>query len=244
LAGPLSRQRTKAFLFATSRLAAFGLSVGAEMTAEVLLDPCFVDRFVLVATKDLAPASRRTLRTNLEAIRHLVVPASGPERVELARHHAKSGYSIGEIDAYVANALAQPTEGRRMRAAGLIALGAGAGLTGSDLRAVRGSDLVERSGRVDRRSRGVTSADRPSAGSLPRPRDFVSCLRQGELHSRWSPRVAAERDWVTLVSDRVSRARTSRHRASPSDLVRRMCFSDRLGVVHGGCWGQLLAAAR
>lgn len=145
-AGPLARSRTKAFLFATSRLAAFGLSVGAELSPEVLLDAYFVDRFVLVVAKQVAPSTLRTLRTNLEAVRHLALPASGPRRVELARHRAKSGYTAAEIDAYVANALAQSTEGRQMKAVGLIALGAGAGLTGSDLRSVRGTDVIDRAG--------------------------------------------------------------------------------------------------
>lgn len=145
-ASPVGRSRTKAFLYATSRLGAFALSVGAELSPAELLDAYFVDRFVLVATTAMTPATRRTLRTNLEAVRRLALPAPGPRRVELARHRAKAGYSSAEIDAYVANALAQSTKARQMKAVGLIALGAGAGLTGSDLRTVRGSDISDRSG--------------------------------------------------------------------------------------------------
>ena len=50
----------------------------------------------------------------------------------------------------IARALAdaQPTVARRQRASGLIALGAGAGLIGADLRLVRGDDVIERSGGV------------------------------------------------------------------------------------------------
>lgn len=43
---------------------------------------------------------------------------------------------------------AQPTPARANRAVALICLGAGAGLTGADLRAVLGSDVVARSGGV------------------------------------------------------------------------------------------------
>ena len=43
-------------------------------------------------------------------------------------------------------AAAQPTRARRLRAGGLIALGAGAGLVGADLRGVRGVDVMARSG--------------------------------------------------------------------------------------------------
>ena len=41
---------------------------------------------------------------------------------------------------------AQPTAERRMRAAGLVCLGAGAGLIRADLRDARGSDVTCRSG--------------------------------------------------------------------------------------------------
>ena len=48
----------------------------------------------------------------------------------------------------LALAAAQPTEARRMRAAGLVCLGGGAGLAGSSLRTVRGADVICRSGGV------------------------------------------------------------------------------------------------
>jgi integrase len=66
----------------------------------------------------------------------------------LPRERAKVPYTQGEIDAYLALAAAQPTASRRMRASGLLALGAGAGLVGADLRAVRGTDVTARSGRL------------------------------------------------------------------------------------------------
>lgn len=67
-----------------------------------------------------------------------------PSRCE----RAKAPYKDSEIAAYVALAEAQPTPARAMRLSGLIALGAGAGLMGADLRAVRGSDVMARSGGV------------------------------------------------------------------------------------------------
>ena len=66
----------------------------------------------------------------------------------LPRERAKAPYSPAEIAAFLALADAQPTVSRRMRAAGLVCLGAGAGLTGADLRGVRGADVVCRSGGV------------------------------------------------------------------------------------------------
>jgi integrase len=90
--------------------------------------------------------TRRTLRTSLRALARAVAPALGPAATPLPREPAKVPYSQGEIDTYLALAAAQPTRARRLRAGGLISLGAGAGLVGADLRAVRGLDVVARSG--------------------------------------------------------------------------------------------------
>jgi integrase len=83
-----------------------------------------------------------------------VVPALAPVDAPLPRERAKAPYSPGEINGYLALAGAQPAATRRMRAAGLICLGAGAGLAGADLRAVRGSDIACRSGGVLVQARG------------------------------------------------------------------------------------------
>jgi integrase len=77
-----------------------------------------------------------------------VVPALAPADAPLPRERAKAPYSPAEIGGYLALADAQPTLARRMRAAGLVCLGAGAGLIRADLRAVRGTDISCRSGGV------------------------------------------------------------------------------------------------
>ena len=74
--------------------------------------------------------------------------AGPPAPVSLSRERAKAPYSSAEIAAYLALAEAQPTAARRMRLVGLLALGAGAGLMGADLRGVHGDDVVVRSGGV------------------------------------------------------------------------------------------------
>jgi hypothetical protein len=88
------------------------------------------------------------IRANLRFLARRVVPALAPADVPLPREHAKAPYSPAEIAGYLALADAQPTAGRRMRAAGLVCLGAGAGLAGADLRAVCGTDVACRSGGV------------------------------------------------------------------------------------------------
>jgi integrase len=86
-----------------------------------------------------------TLATNLRALARITLtPAPAP--LQLSRARAHHPYSDHEIGRYLALAGHQPTPARRARAGALIALGAGAGLTSSDLRHVRGTDVQVRSG--------------------------------------------------------------------------------------------------
>ena len=84
-----------------------------------------------------------------------MVPALAPADASLPRERAKAPYSPAEIASFLALAGAQPTAARRMRAAGLVCLGAGAGLTGADLRGVCGTDVICRSGGVIVEVRGA-----------------------------------------------------------------------------------------
>ena len=141
---PKDQNRAKAFLFATSRLAAFGEAVGLELEPEVLLHPSVIERCCSEGATAMSKATRRTVRTNLRFLArraHNVTPPA-----PLCRDRAKAPYSPVELAAYLALADAQPTQLRRARANALICLGAGAGLIGSELRRVRGSDVVSRSG--------------------------------------------------------------------------------------------------
>jgi hypothetical protein len=99
--------------------------------------------------------ARRTLRTNLRFIARRVVPHLAPADLPLPRERGKAPYSAAEIAGYLALADAQPALSRRMRAAGLVCLGAGAGLIRADLRAVHGTDVICRSGGVIAAVRGA-----------------------------------------------------------------------------------------
>ena len=77
-----------------------------------------------------------------------MVPHLDPADRPLPRERAKKPYTAREIAGYLALAAAQPAAGRRARAAALVCLGAGAGLIRSDLRNVRVTDIVRRSGGV------------------------------------------------------------------------------------------------
>lgn len=64
-AQPESPTRVRALLFAASRLAAFGESVGVELEAGVLLHPAVIERFIVAGERTFSAPTRRTLRTNL-----------------------------------------------------------------------------------------------------------------------------------------------------------------------------------
>jgi integrase len=144
---PPTRARANALLWAAARLAAWAVPLGLAAAPEVLLHPSVIERFAASAP-GLSGSARRTLRTNLRFLARRVVPALAPADVPLPRERAKAPYNPAEIAGFLALADAQPTASRRVRAAGLVCLGAGAGLTGADLRAVRGTDVICRSGGV------------------------------------------------------------------------------------------------
>ena len=146
-AGPGGQERAKSLLWAAAKLADYAIGLGLDPVPEVLLHPSVIERFA-VSAPGLSGPARRTLRTNLRFIARRVAPALTPADASLPRERAKAPYSPAEIAGFLALADAQPTASRRMRAAGLVCLGAGAGLTGADLRGVRGTHVVCRSGGV------------------------------------------------------------------------------------------------
>jgi integrase len=160
LAAPSTAARARALLFAAGKLACFGERVGLELSAGVLLHPAVIERFIAQGERTVSPATRRTLRTNLRALARSLERYPEPSPVPLARERAKAPYTEAEIEGYLRLASAQSTERRRLRCQALICLGAGAGIIASELRLLRGSDVVARSDGVlaivsGRRSRSV-----------------------------------------------------------------------------------------
>ena len=155
MAAPPTRARANALLWAAARLAAFGVPLGLEAGPGGAAAPVGDRAVRRVSAPGLSGSARRTLRTSLRFLARRVVPALAPADAPLPRERAKAPYSPAGIAGYLALADAQPTLSRRMRAAGLVCLGAGAGLTGADLRYVRGSDVTCRSGGVIVEARGA-----------------------------------------------------------------------------------------
>jgi integrase len=162
-AAPEGRERAKNLLWAAGKLADYAASLGLDLVPEVVLHPSTAERFTRCAP-GLSGAARRTLRTNLRFIGRRVVPQLYPADLPLPRERAKAPYSPAQIEGYLALADAQPTIERRMRAAGLVCLGAGAGLIRGDLRDARGSDVACRSGGVVVTVRGVRPRTVPALG--------------------------------------------------------------------------------
>jgi integrase len=146
-AAPGGRDRARNLLWAAGKLAGWAAGLGLEPVPDVLLHPSVIERFARCAPGLTGPA-RRTLRTNLRFLARAAVPHLVPADAPLPRERAKAPYTAAEIAGFLALADAQPVLTRRMRAAALVCLGAGAGLIRSDLRAVRGTDICRRSGGV------------------------------------------------------------------------------------------------
>jgi hypothetical protein len=144
---PRGRERAKNLLWAAGKLADYAIGIGLDLVPQVVLHPSVAERFTRCAP-GLSPVARRTLRTNLRFVGRRVVPQLYPADLPLPRERSKQPYSPAQIAGYLALADAQPAIERRMRAAGLVCLGAGAGLIRGDLRDVRGTDVACRSGGV------------------------------------------------------------------------------------------------
>jgi integrase len=151
--GPEGKERAKNLLGAAGKLADYALALGLDLVPGVVFHPSVIERFARCAP-GLSDAARRTLRTNQRFIARRVVPQLYPADVPLPRERSKVPYTAAEIDGYLALADAQPAMERRMRAAGLVCLGAGAGLIRGDLRDARGTDVACRSGGVVVQVRG------------------------------------------------------------------------------------------
>jgi hypothetical protein len=157
---PEGRERAKNLLWAAGKLADYAIGLGLEAVPEVVLHPSVTERFTRCAP-GLSGVARRTLRTNLRFTGRRVVPQFCPADLPLPRERAKKPYSPAQIAGFLALADAQPTIERRMRAAGLVCPGAGAGLIRGDLRDARGTDVACRSGGV------VVTVRGPRARAVP-----------------------------------------------------------------------------
>ena len=143
---------------ALARLALWSHEQGLPLDVEVMLDPETVDRFI--ATELADDPSWATYRSVLYRVGPLLTK-SAPWADRSRRTHKRRvapPYSLIELAGLRADALAQPTAGRRRAARALVALGAGAGLdgrwavrvTGDDVRVEHGVAVIEVHGALAR----------------------------------------------------------------------------------------------
>ena len=162
-------------------------------------------------------------------------PASGPRRP----------IAPAEIDGYLALAAAQPTAARRMRAAALVCLGAGAGLIRADLRQVRGTDIFARSGGVIVQVRGRRPRAVPVLARYHQP-----LLAGGGVRRRaaWSPAAPTPHAGTSPTrwprAGRRDRAAPAGHQPAARHLAGRRRAADRPGHVHARRRDHLQPAAR
>ena len=198
-AGPQGRDRVKCLLWAAGKLADYGLGLGLEPAPEVLLHPSVIERFTRCAP-GLSDAARRTVRTNLRFIGRRAVPHLYPADLPLPRGRAKQPYTAAEIAGFLALADAQPAAARRMRAAALVCLGAGAGLIRSDLRLVRGTSVACRSGGV------IVDVPGPRARSVPVLDRYQDRLLEAAAFAGNTPVCGGDEDGRRNITNPVVRA--------------------------------------
>ena len=222
-AGPGRPGAGQALLWAAAKLADYGIRARAGRVPQVLLHPSVIERFAAsapglsgVGAPDAAhqPAVHR--------------PPGGPGAgarpdAPLPRERAKAPYSPAEIAGFLALADAQPTLSRRMRAAGLVCLGAGAGLIrrGPARRPRHRRDLPLRRGdrRCPRRqARGrCRSWPATTTGCWPRR---SSPGRAG--HRRERPGAPEHHHPADPLAGRRDRAAPAGHRPAAGDLAGRL----------------------
>ncbi len=146
---PVGFSRARTLLWSCGRLGGFALSVGLEATPEILLSQAVIERFVATGMAELSESTRRSVRANLRFVaRHVVPGLCGARPVPMARSALPVPYLKSEIASMFLLAEHQATMGRRMRLQGLLCLGLGAGLSGSDLRHVTGRHVKPHRGGV------------------------------------------------------------------------------------------------
>jgi integrase len=144
---PVGFCRARTLLWSCGRLCEFAIGIGLEATPEILLSQAVIERFVATGMPELSESTRRSVRTNLRFVARHVVPG-GARPATMARSALPVPYLKSEIASMFLLAEHQAPKKRRMRLQGLLCLGLGAGLSGSDLRHVTGRHMKAHRGGV------------------------------------------------------------------------------------------------
>jgi hypothetical protein len=128
-----------------AQIALWAAGEGIALDREVVLDPDTVERFV--GASPGSDTSRATYRAVLRRIGPLLTRKAPwePRKAQVSRRQVAAPYALQELALLTGDACQQPTEGQRLAAGALLALGAGAGLDGRWCTRVRAEDVLVKS---------------------------------------------------------------------------------------------------
>lgn len=119
-------------------------SRGLDLQRERVFRRSLVDQFIHLATPQLSPQSKATLRSGLWRVVSVLNPTdTSVSGVTIPRSAPTIPYSTSEVAELLSWARSQPTERRREDASILLSLGLGAGLATRELLEVTVADLTE-----------------------------------------------------------------------------------------------------
>lgn len=138
---PTDPHRARELMRQLARLTIWCLEEGFELDRDVMLTPDNIDRYCDVALTGLMTSSRATVRAGLRrAARKITTTAPWvPPATSLNASPRGRPYTAAEIQAF--RSLPQPTPITRHRLKAILALGAGAGLSGPEYYSSAGTDV-------------------------------------------------------------------------------------------------------
>ncbi|MGW0177214.1 hypothetical protein ACWDUM_25595 [Rhodococcus sp. NPDC003322] len=130
-------------------LVRWAVEQGLPLDVEQVFHPATVNRYA-VTVPGLSEATRCTRRATLTSLSRRITRAAPwePHRVVLHYPHGAKPYTFAQVSRLLWWAPRQVTAIRRRGLAAAVALGAGAGLRGTEMMSVRSSDVRERSPHV------------------------------------------------------------------------------------------------
>lgn len=145
-AQPGHRRRALHLLHACAHLAVWCTGQAIPIGATTTLRDSTIERFCALAERDgrFSDATRNTIRARLRYVaRHQEVPGNRPASPRIRHRAVKPPYSAAEIALLEVFAATQGSPLRRQRMLALLHLGLGAGCSATDLRHVRGVNVVD-----------------------------------------------------------------------------------------------------
>lgn len=186
-----------------AKLGRWAIEVAAlPLDREILLDAATIDEFAHGALITYTSAGRATMRSKLRAIARALTGDDGAdEQVSIRRSAPVQPYSAEDLAALESWANGQHSEDRRTSAGALLALGAGAGLTGREIVAAQRGDVTSSGSALVVHVRGAAARTVPVLTEW----EHVLMGRAADSHG-WLFRAGQEGGNRNLITDFVSRS--------------------------------------